>query len=161
MRDVIIYLQDGFSPIFQGSHPMKASVKPSAMLMEHPVADGSVIVDHRIIKPLEIAVSMILERGEYEDAYAEIEGVFNRGDLLVVSCRSGVFENMVLTDIPSGESPEMFDTIRVDLNLKRVVFVSPQFGKLPPAQVASATDSSTVDRGQVQPRVSLLARAFN
>lgn len=122
-REVIIYDQS-FVRLFPLAHIMTAGVRPSAKNMEHPVASGAVITDHRIINPVELRLSLLLDPSDYKNTYDKIAKAFKQGELLTVSTRSGVFKNMLLNDIPDEETPRVYNTITMVISLKQVLFCS-------------------------------------
>jgi hypothetical protein len=118
--------------------------------MEHPIETGSIITDHRVILPVEAELSLIMNAAYYQDQYRQIKAAYLAGELFYLHTRTGVFRNMMITDIPHDETPEMFDTITLALKLREVQFVTAQFLPLPPRKVADKTSQSTKDRGQLQ-----------
>lgn len=150
-----------FRQLFATAHVIRAAVRPVARNMEHPVASGATVTDFRVIMPLEIDLTLILDPSDYSDVYKQIKAFFLRGELLTVSTKTGVSNNMLIQEMPSEETADKFDTIPLAVRLKRVQFVRAQYGSLPPAAVANKADSSTVDRGVVSPKQgSYILRLF-
>lgn len=152
--DVVAIFDQNFRQLFELARPIKATVKEDSKLMEHPLENGATIIDHSIILPVEIELSLIPKRGEYRDVYLRIRQAFRNRDLLVIQTKTGLYENQIIQSVPHEEDPELYDTIGIALKLREAQFVSAQFGKLPPKAVRNPAHASTVDKGQQQPTTS-------
>lgn len=160
--DEIAVFDANFQQLFVGARPTKATVKEVAKLMEHPIEDGATIADHRIILPIEIEFSVVVNSENYVDTYNQIRSVFFGVNLNTVQTKTGRYGNMMIEQMPHEESPDTFDTITIALTFKQVFIVKAQYGKLPPAAVKEKKDASTVDKGQQdkkEPKKSLLINA--
>ena len=149
--DQVAVYDQNFRQVFGQARPLKASVNETAKAMEHPVESGATITDFRIINPVEINLMMILLPASYRDAYGTIKQFFLNSTLLTVQTKTGTYTNMMITQIPHEEDPNLFDTITLALSLKEVILVEAQYGTLPPQVVASPKDTTTVDKGQTNP----------
>lgn len=152
--DVVAIFDQNFRPLFATARPIKATVKEDSKLMEHPLETGATIIDHTIILPYEIELSLILKRGEYRDVYERIRQSFLNRDIVLVQTKTALYDNMIIQSMPHEEEPELFDTIALALKLRHVQIVQAQFAKLPPRAVRNPSNASTVDRGQQQPTQS-------
>ena len=114
--------------------------------MEHPVESGATITDHRIMLPVEIRMSLMLD--DPINDYAQVKALYREASLLVVQTRTGTYQNMLIAALPHEESAEVFDRVPMELVLREVQIVEAQFQALPPRQVASPRNASTVNRGQ-------------
>lgn len=165
---VAIYNAAGIQ-LFVDARPMKASVRESAKVFEHPLETGSTITDYRVIMPVEIELPMMLSSDDYRDVYGQVRQTFIRGDLLIIATRSGSYRDMLISEMPHEEDPEQFDALRLVLKLKQAQFVEPQYASLAPRQVAQPANASTVEKGDQRPQEvpatktpsSLLFRLFN
>ena len=146
--DVIGIWDKNFNQFVPFSRPMKCSVTEPSKNMEHPLETGSVVTDHRVILPVEAELSLIMNAAYYQDQYAQIKAAYLTGELFYLHTRVGVFANMMITDIPHDETPEMFDTITMALKLRKVQFATAQFLPLPARKVSDKTSQSTKQRGQ-------------
>jgi hypothetical protein len=140
-----VYTQE-FRQVFPRARPIKAVVKEESQPMEHPLETGAITTDHRILLPVEIELSVILQAADYRNTYQIIKQIFKNGDLLTVQTKTDIYENQLIVGMPHEEDPEMFDAIAIALKLKEVLFVTPQFAIVPRDQ----TKKSTVDRGTQQ-----------
>jgi len=140
--NVAVFSQE-YVQLFRDARPIKAVIKESSKLMEHPIENGAVVTDHRIVLPIEIQLSMILTPDTYRQTYDEIRQLYAEGTLLIVQTRSGVYINQLIQDMPHEEDPTIFDTITLALSLKQVQMVTAQYTTLP----RSPKNTNTVDRG--------------
>jgi len=148
--DVVGIFNQSFQQLFVTARPIKATVKEDSKLMEHPLETGATIIDHSIILPFEIELSLILKRGEYRNVYERIRQTFINREIVLVQTKTALYDNMIIQSIPHDEEPELFDTIALALKLRHVQIVQAQFAKLPPRSVRNPANASTVDRGQQQ-----------
>lgn len=147
--DVVAIIEaDTGNQIFEAARPMKVTVSESANMLAHPIESGGNVVDHRLILPIGLSVSMILESARYRSAYQEIRQVFRDSVRLSVQTKTDTYENLYLQDIPHEEDPSLFDTITIVLQFIETRIATIQIQALPATAVLSANDSSTVDRGQ-------------
>lgn len=146
--DVVgVYLSD-FTQVFRNARPMKASVKPNSKLMEHPLDDGSTIIDHRVILPTEIELYLFLGGFEGRNTYSEILSLWNNAQLLTVQTKTSSYPNMLIESPPYDEDPELFDSIIVTLKLRQAQFYTATTGQLQPL---NPVNNDTSDRGTIQP----------
>lgn len=140
-----VYTQD-FKQVFREARAIKAVVKEQAKVMEHPVENGSVITDYRIVLPVEIDLSLILNSSDYQSVYKSIRQYFFNMTLLTVQTRAGVYENQIISALPHEEDPNLYDALTIALSLRQVIFVTAQYGVTPKAD----KNTNTVDRGLQQ-----------
>jgi hypothetical protein len=157
--DVVgVFDQNTFEQVFSAARPIKVSVKETARAMEHPVETGATITDHLVIDPNEIELSVFLiSRGnlsDYRSVYQQLVQFRKNATLLSVQTRTDTYANMLILDISHDEDAAIFDAVAVGVKLKEVLFVTPQYGNLPAANVADKKNSSTVDRGEQQTNAS-------
>ena len=149
--DVVAVYDAAGVQLFADARPLKASVKETAKVFEHPLETGATITDYRVINPVEIELSMMLASEDYRNVYDQIRQVFLRGDLLTVATRSGSYRNMLISEIPHEEDPEQYDALPLGMSLKEAQFVDPQYAKLTPRQVKAPANASTVEKGEQRP----------
>jgi len=154
-QDVVAVLKSDFSQVFQKARAIKATIMRTSKAMEHPLETGASIVDHRIVLPTTIELSLILSSEDYRAVYQQVTDLFKRGELLTVQTRVESFGSMLIEKMPHDETPEMLDGVALALSLKEAQFVQPQFSTL---KVRQPRDSNTVQRGQQQPTEAPPAR---
>ncbi len=167
--DVVAIYNAAGVQLFAEARPMKASVRESAKVFEHPIETGSTITDDRVIMPVEIELPLLLASEDYRNVYGQIRRTFIRGDLLIIATRSGAYRDMLISEMPHEEDADKFDALGLTLKLKEAQFVEPQYANLTPKQVAQPSNASTVEKGDQRPKEvpateqqsSLLFRLFN
>ena len=142
---VAVFTQD-YQQLFKQARALKAVVKEQAKVMEHPVENGTIITDHRIILPVEIELTLILASSDYQNVYKNIRQYYFNGTLLVIQTRSDIYTNQLIASMPHEEDPTQYDVIPLILNLKQVQFVTAQFGVVP----KQPKNANTVKRGTQQ-----------
>jgi hypothetical protein len=140
-----IFTQD-YTQIFREARMIKAVVKEQSKVMEHPIENGGIITDHRIVLPVEIDISLILASTDYQDVYKQIRQYYLMATLLVVQTRAGIFKNQLITSMPHEEDPAMFNALTIALSTKQIVFVTPQYGVVP----RFPSNSTAINRGTQQ-----------
>lgn len=159
MIDVVGVYDDTFRQLFEAARAIKASVKEDSKLMEHPVETGATITDFSIILPIEIELSLIASGVDaYRAVYGQIKQAFSGRNVLAVQTWTGLYRNMIIQSMPHEEDPALADAIAIALKLKEVVIVEAQYAALPARKVRNPANSSTVARGQQQPRTTSEAR---
>lgn len=122
--DVVgIYSNTGFTQQFAKARPLRAIVRETSRVMEHPVETGAVLADHHIINPVEIDLPMIVKSTDYSSVYTQIRQAFTNATSLSVKTRTGVYSDMILMDMPHEEEPDRFDAITITLRLRQVIFI--------------------------------------
>lgn len=158
--DIVGIYDRDFNQLFSSARPIKATVKRSAKLMEHPLETGAVVTDYKITEPTEIDLSLLIAANDYLNTYEQINIAFLSSQVMTVQTRAGSFINMIIERMPHEEDPAQYDMLALALSLKEVRFVTAQYGKLPPAKVAKKSQASTPDKGEVKPAAPSASVAF-
>lgn len=143
--NVAIFDQD-FNQILTTVNIVDVRVDENARAMEHPVEDGTIITDHRIILPVEIELTLILNSTDYPSVYSQIQGLYYGAQLLTIQTRTSIYENQMITSLPHSETSELYSGVALSLSLRQVLIVSAQYNIKP----KYPGDSNTVDRGTQQ-----------
>lgn len=149
--DVIAVLDKDYNQVFPDARPIKATIIESSKAMEHPVETGAVVVDHRVLTPKEIELSMVLTSAEYADVYQQIKTIFKAGDTLNVQTRVDAYPSMIILDMPHEESADMQDGVTLALKLREVIYVAVQYTERKIPVVTSPKNSKTTKRGEQRP----------
>jgi hypothetical protein len=144
-----------FNQVFRRARILKATVREEARVMEHPLETGATVTDHRVILPIEIELSMIVQAERYWEVYNEIKQSYLSSTLFIVQTKASVYINQLISSMPHEENPDQFDTISIALNFKEVLFFTTT-SKIVPRET---TNSPTIQRGQQQ--VSVPPPAFS
>lgn len=144
--DIVAVFTQDYTQVFRDARAIKAVIKETSKVMEHPIETGAIVTDHRIVWPVEIDLNLILLPETYRDIYYEIRDLYLQGTLLIVQTRSGLYENQLINSMPHEESPTIYNTITITLSLKQVQMVTAQYTTVPRNQ----KNTSTVKRGTQQ-----------
>jgi hypothetical protein len=139
-----------FGQMFANARPMKATIRETSRVMEHPVETGVILSDHHIINPVEIEIPMIVSSAFYAQTYSQIRQAFINATPLSVKTRVGVYSDMIVADMPHEEEADMYDVITIALRLKQVIYVVPGGGTLVNFQPADPLSSNTLASGLQQ-----------
>ena len=144
--DYVAVFDQSFNQLFRNARAIKAVIKETAKVMEHPIETGAIITDHRIVLPVEIDLSLILASDDYQDVYQSIKQYYLNATLLIIQTRSGIYQNQLISGLPHEEDPTKFNALTIALSLKEVIIVSAQFNITP----KNPSNSNTVNRGTQQ-----------
>ncbi len=144
--DAVAVFTEDYTQVFRTARAIKAVVKETAKLMEHPIETGAIITDHRIILPVEIELSLVLIASDYQNVYKQIRQYYYNATLLYVQTRAGLYLNQLIQSMPHEEDPDQYDVLTLALHLRQVQYVTAQFSVVP----KNISNSSTTNRGTQQ-----------
>jgi len=152
-QDVVgVFDQKTFNQVFTDARPMKAKVNETASVMSHPVEDGTSVTDHKVINPVDIELSMIIDSSDYRSVYKTIKQHFIKSTLLVVQTRTDVYRSMIISAMPHDEDPAIFDSVTIAVKLAEVKFATFTRGRVPTvSKPKDDKNSKTQDTGKKQP----------
>lgn len=136
--------------LFSRARPIKLTVKESAHAMTHPVESGSVITDHRIINPIEIDYSVMVDPLEFRATYDQIKQAFLSSSILSVQTKTGFYKNMMIAAIPHDESADTGDSIPIAISFVEVKLVGAKFGAIPSGTAKNENNADTTKAGDKQ-----------
>ena len=158
--------QASIGQLFTNARPVKAIVRETSKVMDHPVETGVTLSDHHIINPIEIDLQLIVTSTpagliggllgistatNYATTYSQIRQAFINATPLAVKTRVGVYSNMIISEMPHEEDADMYDVISINLRLKQVIYIMP--GSNTPQsnyQPLAAANSNTLASGLQQ-----------
>lgn len=129
---------------------LKVTVSEGSKAMEHPLETGATIVDHRIVLPIQLDLSLMMTSADYRAVYQELRDLFLKATLVTVQTRVASYVNMLIEKIPHEESGDVADGIALALTLKEARFVTPAFSAIEVAPDKPAS-TNTAKRGQQTP----------
>ena len=149
-QDLVAILDaENFRPLFEAANIMRVTVRETSKLISFAVEDGTQRTDHRVIDPVEIDLPLLLTE-DTRDLYEQLRQAYLDGLDLIVQTKVRSYPSMMIYEIPHEETPEQGDSIPVAVKMREIQVVKPEFGTLPPRQVANPAQSSTVRRGAQQ-----------
>jgi hypothetical protein len=144
--DPIAIYDQSYVRVFREGKILDVNIKESSRSMEHPVENGIIITDHRIILPVDIEISFLLNSTNYVSVYQQIKENFISATLYTIQTRTGVYENQMIVSMPHVEDETVYNGIVVNLNFRQVLIVTATVAYSP----ANVKDSDTVNRGTQQ-----------
>ncbi len=150
----IVGIYNGFNQVYVNARPLKASLRETSRIMEHPAETGVVLADHHIINPVEIEIPLIIPAQFYSETYQQIKTDFLAPTLLTVKTPVNVYDNMIIADMPHEEDPELFNAITMLLHFRQVIYFIPGAVQTLPANYSPAdpANQNTVQSGLQQPK---------
>lgn len=136
-----------FQQLFVNARPMKATIRETSKVMEHPAETGVILSDHHIINQVEIDLAVMISQEFYSSAYQQLRAAFFASTLLSVQTRAAVYPNMIIADLPHEETADIYDAITVGVHLKQVLFVPAPQTYAP----VNPLNNSTVQNGLQSP----------
>lgn len=155
--DVVGVFDSNFQQLFRQARAIKAVVKEESKPMEHPLETGATTTDHRIILPVEIELSLVIQLGDISDVYKTIKQFFLNGTSLTVRTKTGVYEDQLILGMPHEEGADNYDAIFLALSLKQTQFAITQFGVVPKAPTNKKTSDRGVQQATPPSNISILA----
>ena len=124
--DVVgIFDSNSFQQVFAQARPMRAQIRETSKVMDHPAETGVVLSDHHIINPTEIDMQMIIPAQYFSSTYVQIRTAWTNATKLNVQTKTGTYRNMVIQDMPHEEDPDKFDVISLFLRFKEIIYQVP------------------------------------
>jgi len=134
---------------------IKADVDITSDLCDFPIETGSIITDNAIVQPITIKVQIALPTAFATRIYAEMIKYYQKKKYIMVQTKFAMYRNMVIQSMPFKLENETIDRPIVELTLRQVVEVEPQYinignGDSEIKNPKDASDSDTVDIGRTQ-----------
>ncbi|MEX9216278.1 phage baseplate protein [Providencia rettgeri] len=149
ITEVKIFNVDDFTTLFESASPMQINVRDEHKATQFAVESGETRSDHVVVQGVEIGMDLILT-GEVKSAFEIMQQAYDQHQLVGIQTRVKTYQPMLLVNFYHDEIPEMVDAIKLSLRFTEWRTVEPEYGDLPPRQVAKKEQSSTVNRGKVQ-----------
>lgn len=147
----IVGIYNGMSQVYVQARPLKASLRETSKIMEHPAETGVSLADHHIINPVEIEIPLMIPSDSYAAMYTQIKTDFVAATLLTVKTPVNVYQNMIISDMPHEEDPEHFNSIMLALRLRQIIYFIPGAPQALPANYSpQAPDNQNTVQSGVQ-----------
>lgn len=122
---------------------MSAEISEQSRLAEHPLENGQVFTDNKIILPTEISIQITLQSIEYKDIIDKIKDYMNNRIMLYVETKFAVYRNMQIVSIPVTLNADNISRITFSIRLREVLFAQ----DLNKVETANVSDMSSVKTG--------------
>lgn len=155
--------------LFTETVTIGVSVAPSKTFAKHPLEDSRVVTDDQYDNPTSLTLRVILKSDSYQDEYKRIKASYEAVSPLTIQTRVDVYQNMYIESLPHEESPDMYSTISMSIELTEQLITKSQTNKIQASNAASPADASAVNSGSKSTQqdsdgsiaAGLFDRAFN
>jgi len=156
-------LTSDYGAILNGDGILDCSVREYANIFTHPLENGVKISDYKVIMPTEITLRLAVKGNEYNSIYYTLDGMFKNSTLINVQTSARIYKNMIISELPYKENAQHFDTMLMDLKLKKAILITPTTFKVKKGKL-SKTKHKIVSHAKVVPaksdKASLLYKMF-
>ena len=134
---------------------IKGEVDISSDLCDHPTETGSIITDNAIINPISMTIQVAMPTALYTRIYTQMIKYYQEKTFILVQTKFAMYRNMVIEAMPYKLDNESIDRPVVELQLRQVMEVSPQYTNATLTTGNSITnakdgeDNDTEDRGRL------------
>lgn len=137
-RKVIIWNIQQQKPVevLQNAELIRANVENQKKMFEHPLEDGSKVIDYIVFDPVKIALQAYITTDDTE-TLAELDRLYYESTLLRVRAENKITDNLVIASQPFEIKSDVVGKNLYSLNLQEAQFISPQFVSMPNAQKKS------------------------
>lgn len=150
-EDEVAVFDNAWNQAFPAARPVKVTVSPMSRLMDHPVENGSIITDFRVIMPTQLELSLVCSSEDYRSVYQQIKSAYLSGEVFSIIDKADTYFDMIIQGTPYDLSTEMMDGIMVGVRFREVRLVNTQYQSLPVESVSNANDQSTLNSGMKTP----------
>lgn len=126
---------------------LKAEFTEPSTLCTHPVENGALISDCKVIQPKKCTLTLAMPASYQEAVIKEIEKYYQESTFLAVHDVSGIYGNMVIVNKPHVTDAKTANRLVFTLDLEEVKTVAPAYVKLPKTRVKDKKHASTVSLG--------------
>lgn len=140
-QDVVVLYDENTNQILSNCKIYSVKVENSAQLAEHPLEDGSRMVDHKIFLPKELSVIIYLSETGYSSEYQTIKSLYEERKFITAQLKNDVYTNLQIVGLPHEESNANINRLIVQINLKEAIIVT---SRVEGFTDRTASNSSTV-----------------
>lgn len=151
-EDVVAVYDQSYNQMFPMARPVKINVTPRSKLMDHPIEDGSVITDFRIILQTEVELAVLCTGESYQDVFQEVKAAYLSGEVFTIVDKADTYFNMMVETMPYDLTSDMYDGIPIGVRFREIQLVAAQYQPLAAADVKNTDDQSTMNTGETTPK---------
>ena len=146
---------------------MKARIEDTSQLMKYPCEDGIEVTNHQVQNPIRISLELTMPVYFYGPIIKELKKYKEEGTFLSVHVhdkgtgaiaaaaefmggKEGIYNNMVVKDIPHDETPERADRITYSITMEQCL-LRQNLAAISGSMAAQPSDSSTESTGNKTP----------
>ena len=151
VKNIVVYNQKDNKEVFLTAQYIDGSATDDLKMMEHPLENGAMIVDHIVDDPKKAITKMLIADDDTE-ALNEILELYRNRTPLIVKIKNELFNNLCISSKPVKADIEYYDKSVYELSYKEVMEAQTVYVKMSVPQVAQKKNASTVKTGQKQPQ---------
>lgn len=121
---------------------MSAEIKEESRLTEHPLENGKVLADNKVMLPAEVDVKVTLPAVDYQDMIAKIREYKNQNKMFRIETKFASYDNMQIVSIPCTLNVENVQKLTFNIKFREVLMMS-----TPETQTANDSDMDTINTG--------------
>jgi hypothetical protein len=148
-----IFDATSFTQVFSHARPIRAEVLETSKVMQHPVETGVMLADHHIINPMRINIQFMLSSQFYSTDYEQMRNSFINASKLNIQTKTAVYNNIIIADMPHQETPDVFDSIILNVAFQEVIYITPVSVSPAPAPAnyspQNPVNANTVQTGSI------------
>lgn len=147
--DLVGIYDENFNQLFPEARPVQMSYSETSKMMEHPIENGSIVVDHKVFMPATVEAVFIIQSDDYRSVYDQIENAYKNNTIVTIQGKAKSFNNMVLSSKLHDETAGMYDTVQVVVKFTEL-FIANITSTMTVSTVAQPQDSDTINDGRIQ-----------
>lgn len=138
---------DGTTEVLTGLEVVKCNADISAKLFEHPLENGAVISDHRILNPKRASIQAYIAIDDAE-TLKELSYYYTSSTPLKIRVENTVIDNTYIENQPFEVSPGCLDKTLYSITFKEAEEITPVYVEL--SNASNPANTSIVNSGQKQ-----------
>lgn len=155
--DNVVLYDENNNQILPNCVIYSVKVDNSAQLAEHPLEDGSKMVDHKIFLPKELSVIIYLSETGYSSEYKEIKSLYEERKFITAQLKNDIYSNLQIVGLPHEESNNNVNRLIIQINLKEAIIVT---SRVEGFKMGKAANSSTVSTTPAYKKSDTAANQF-
>ena len=121
---------------------LSAEVIEDCKLTEHPLENGQVLADNKVIMPTEINVQITLPAQDYKDKLETLKKYKDENQMIYVETKFGSYPNMQIVNIPCNMNINNINRLTFNIKLREVLVA----GRNVPV-TENVSDMNTINTG--------------
>lgn len=150
-KNIAIYNPKTNQEVFQNVSYIEGSATDDLKMMEHPIEDGTEVVDHVIDEAKKVTVKFQIDDDD-SSSLNEMLDLYRSRTLLTVKIKNEIYTNLCMISKPVKADVEHYNTSVYDLTFQEAIMAQTTYVKMSVPQVKNPKNASMVKTGQKQPQ---------
>lgn len=156
VKNIAIYNPKNNTEVLQNVLYIEGSATDDLKFMEHPIEDGTEIVDHVIDDVKKATIKLQIDDDD-STSLNEILDLYRSRTPLTVKIKNEMFTNLCMSSKPVKAEVSHYNTSVYDLTFSEAIIAQTTYVKMKVPQVKQKKNASIVKTGHKQPKKSVLA----